>query len=168
MKFYQLVGVGLLLIIAQAVVADRIALGRIAPDFIILVVVLSALHRGTIAGSLTGFLMGLVQDLSNPGFLGLNALTKSLLGYFAGQAREKTFPENAVFLGGLFFVCALGHDIVYLIFFHWPGIGATFSAIFAIALPSAVYTALVGVLLHRLFVIVKSRVVVSAGKEGQQ
>src|SRR5262245_43316393 len=71
----------------QATVVPHLAIAGIRPDLPLLAVVLLARARGTLPGSLAGFFIGLAQDLTNPGFLGLNALVKSLLGYAVGSLR---------------------------------------------------------------------------------
>ncbi|MDH3197451.1 MAG: rod shape-determining protein MreD [Candidatus Krumholzibacteria bacterium] len=164
-NFYLLLAL-LVFLVLQAVLAPRIALGSIAPDFLLLVVVFFALYRGSVRGALLGFAVGLLQDLGNPDHLGLNALTKSLLGYFVGDAGTKTFPESVTILFGLFAVSALGHDVIYLTIFHWPRVGSAFVTVVTAAIPSAVYTALFGVLVDRVFALAGAKVVGVFGKEG--
>jgi len=166
MKWFYLILVVLVFLLMQSVLADRIAIGRVTPDFMVLVVAFFALYRGPERGSVFGFVIGLIQDLSNPGFLGLNALTKSILGFTVGKAGTKTFPENASFLFVLFMAVTFGHDVLYLLFYHWPQVGAAMAAIFTVALPSAAYTALFGVVVHKMLASAGGEVVKSIGKEG--
>jgi len=156
----------LVFLLLQAVLAPRVAIGQAAPDFILLIVVFFALYRGSVRGALLGFAVGLLQDLGNPDNLGLNALTKSLLGYFVGDAGTKTFPDRISVLFGLFAASAFAHDIVYLILFYWPRVGSAFVLMFTAALPSAVYTAVFGVLVDRVFALSGAKVVGVFGKEG--
>jgi rod shape-determining protein MreD len=133
--------------VAQAALAPRIGFGQIEPDFVMLVVMVVALYRGAIFGAMLGFVVGFVQDLGNPEFLGLNALIKTVLGFVMGQIGTKTFPDNVLFLFALLAAAALCHDIAYLAIFMWPHMGSAFVMVFVAALPSAVYTALFGVVL---------------------
>jgi rod shape-determining protein MreD len=167
MRWFYLILAILVFLLMQLVVADRIALGRVAPDFLVLIVAFFSLYRGAVRGSVFGFLLGFLQDLTNPGLLGLNALTKSILGYSVGKAGAKTFPENAPFLFVLFMTVSFGHDVVYLVFYHWPHVGSALAAIFTAALPSAAYTALFGVVVHKILSMANPKVVESLGKEGQ-
>lgn len=167
MRRFHLVLTILLFLLMQLVVADRIAIGPVTPDFLILIVAFFSLYRGAVRGSVFGFVIGFLQDLTNPGLLGLNALTKSILGFATGKVGKKTFPENAPFLFAVFMAVSFGHDVVYLIFYNWPRIGSALAAIFLTALPSAVYTALFGVLVHKLLSLASPKVVESLGKEGQ-
>jgi len=135
----------LVCLLAQAAIAPRISFGEISPDFVMLVVMIVALYRGAIMGAVVGFAIGFLQDLGNPELLGLNALTKTLLGFAVGRIGSKTVPENALFLFGLLAAVAFCHDIVYLTIFHWPDVGSTAVMIFVAAMPSALYTAVFGV-----------------------
>jgi len=147
----------------QAAVAGRIAIGSIAPDFVVVCVVLFGLQRGSVQGSLFGFFVGFLVDLSNPGYLGLNALTKCLLGFAAGGLGAAASPGLLV-LAIVFFVGALAHDFVYLLIYLWPGVG---SALLTRALPSALYTAVAGVAVERILALLGAKVVTSFGKERQ-
>lgn len=147
MSAFVLVVFVLFCLIAQAAIAPRIGIGEIAPDFVVLVVMMIALYRGAIVGALVGFVVGLVQDLGNPELLGLNALIKTLLGFAVGRVGSKLVPENALFLFGLVAAAAFCHDVMYLTVFMWPQVGSAFATIFVVALPSAVYTAVFAVVL---------------------
>lgn len=168
MRWFHLVLTILMFLLLQLVVADRIAIGPVAPDFVILIVAYFALYRGAIRGSVFGFVIGFLQDLTNPGLLGLNALTKSTLGFAVGKVGSKTFPENVPFLFAVFLAVSFGHDVVYLIFYKWPHMDSVLAATFTTALPSAAYTALFGVLVHKLISLAGPKVVESIGKKGQQ
>jgi rod shape-determining protein MreD len=166
MRTFYLVLTVLVFLLLQAVLADRIAIGPVAPDFVLLVVLFFALYRGSVRGAIFGFIVGFLEDLGNPEYLGLNALVKSVMGFLVGEAGRKTFPDNAFLLFGLFAAAALGHDIVYLFVYHWPHVGSAFLRIFTEALPCAAYTALLGTLVDRVAAMFGARVVTPNGKEG--
>jgi rod shape-determining protein MreD len=159
--------IGILVYLAlQASVAHRIAIGSVEPDFIVVCVVLFGLQRGPIGGSLFGFLVGLIVDLGNPGSLGLNALAKTVLGYGAGRLGAATSP-GALVLFIVFFVASFAHDIIYLMVFMWPHMGGAFVSLFTVALPSALYTAVAGILVERLLAMLGAKVVTTLGQERQ-
>ena len=159
--------IGILVYLAlQASVAPRIAIGPVAPDFVVICVVLFGLQRGPIAGSLFGFVVGLIVDLGNPGFLGLNGLTKSVLGYGAGRLGTATSPGVLV-LFLVFFAAAFAHDVLYLLVFMWPHVGGAFVTMVTTALPSALYTAVAGIVVERLLAMLGAKVVTSLGQERQ-
>jgi len=164
--FYIIVAIFVFLLM-QVVLADRIAIGPISPDFLVLVVAFFALYRGAVQGAVFGFAIGFLADLSNPEFLGLNALTKSMLGFTVGKIGSKTIPDNIPFLFIMFMSVTFGHDIVYLLFFHWPHVGSSLAAIFGTALPSSAYTASFGVVIHKLLAMAGTEVAESVGQERQ-
>jgi rod shape-determining protein MreD len=146
-------GISILVVIVvfflfQAVLSDALTFGKIGPDFPLLIVAYFAIFRGAFAGSIFGFLIGLFQDLFNPAFLGLNALTKSLVGYALGRAGAQTERDHPLFLLALFGIVALAHDFVYLLIFTHFQLGRFLVTWVTVALPSAVYTAVVGAIIH--------------------
>jgi len=166
MKSLYLLITVLLFLLAQASLAPRISIGPVSPDFVFLIVVFFALYRGSIRGAIFGFLVGFMQDLGNPEMLGLNACVKSILGFVMGHAGAKTFPDNFAFLGGLFFVAAFGHDATYLLLLKWPHVGEAVVIAFTVALPSALYTSVLGVAADVVMTLFGAKVVTTFGKEG--
>jgi rod shape-determining protein MreD len=151
-------------LVLQTTLSPRMAIGRIAPDFVVVCVVLFGLQRGRIAGSVFGFILGLVVDLGNPGYLGLNALTKTVVGYAAGRMGSATSPGSVV-LFVVFLVVAFAHDVIYYTMFLWPHVGGALASIVTIALPSALYTAVTGIAVERILALLGARVVMADGKE---
>jgi rod shape-determining protein MreD len=167
MRWFYIFLAILVFLLMQVVVADRIAIGPITPDFLVLVVAFYALYRGAVQAAVFGFVIGFLQDLANPELLGLNALTKTILGFTVGKIGAKMVPDNIPFLFVLFMSVAFGHDIIYLLFYHWPHVGSSFAEIFSVALPSAAYTAIFGVLVQKLLALASPEVAKSLGQERQ-
>lgn len=164
MRTAVLVVAGIVVILLQSLALDKLSIGDIKPDFPLLLCALLALYKGPVRGSILGFVIGLIQDLFNPAFLGLNALTKSIVGFAFGHLGTKTVPERTVFLAAIFFMVALGHDLVYLLFFTALDIGRFFILFFTVAVPSAVYTTIFGVVVQKVILSVGSWMVRSFGK----
>jgi rod shape-determining protein MreD len=164
-RLAPIIGVAVYLAL-QASVAGRIAIGPVAPDFVVVCVILFGLQRGPVLGSIFGFFVGLAVDLGNPGQLGLNALTKCMLGFAAGRLGAAASPGVLVLLI-VFFVAALAHDVVYLLVYMWPDVGSALLAVVTTALPSALYTAVAGMTVERLLALLGARVVTSLGQERQ-
>ncbi len=148
----------------HVLLSDALTFGRIGPDFILLIVSYYAVFHGALGGSLFGFFVGLFQDLFNPSFLGLNALTKSLVGYGLGRAGAQTERENPLFLLALFAIVAMAHDFIYLLFFTQLHLSRFFIMWITVSLPSAVYTAVVGALVHTIVTYSMTEVVRYLGK----
>ena len=165
MKIIFLAIIAFIFLLLQVLALGPLSIGEISPDFTLLLCAFLALYRGPVQGSIFGFIIGFIQDLFNPTMLGLNAFTKTLVGFAGGHVGQKAFPENAIFFAAIFFIAALGHDIVYLLFFTGLHLGRFFVILFTVALPSAVYTAIIGTVIHQLLQLVDSRMVRSIGKE---
>ncbi|MDH4035967.1 MAG: rod shape-determining protein MreD [Candidatus Krumholzibacteria bacterium] len=151
-------------LVLQATLSSRMAIGAIAPDFVVVCVVLFGLQRGRIPGAVYGFVLGLVVDVGNPGFLGLNALTKTVVGYAAGRMGSATSPGSLV-LFVVFLVTAFVHDVVYYTLYLWPQVGGILVSMVTVALPSALYTAVIGIAVERILALLGARVVMADGKE---
>jgi len=72
--------------IAHATLAPALRVAGVAPDLPLVVVVLLALRRGPEFGCLAGFAAGLLQDAASGGLIGVQALTKGVVGFVIGAA----------------------------------------------------------------------------------
>ena len=70
--------------IAHATLGPALRIADVAPDIPLIVVVLLALRRGPEFGCGAGFVAGLLQDAASGGLLGVQALTKALIGFLIG------------------------------------------------------------------------------------
>ncbi len=122
----------------------------IAPDFSIIAVVLLGLSLGAGPSTGGGFLIGLVQDLSNPSLLGLHALCKCLLGFSIGSIRSRlVFGVPAMEIMLIAF-SVIAHDFLFLLVQSQLSDDGFISPLLTQTLPVAVYSGVVGVLLQRL------------------
>ena len=72
--------------LAQATLAPALRIADVSPDIPLIVVVLLALRRGPEFGCAAGFTAGLLQDVAAGGLIGVQALTKALVGFGLGTA----------------------------------------------------------------------------------
>jgi rod shape-determining protein MreD len=72
--------------LAHATLAPALRIADVAPDIPLIVVILLALRRGSEFGCAAGFVAGLLQDVAAGGLLGVQALTKALVGFGLGAA----------------------------------------------------------------------------------
>jgi rod shape-determining protein MreD len=71
--------------LVQSTLVPVLGFRGVVPDLPIVLVVLLALRRGPEAGCLTGFALGLIQDAIVGGPLGLQAFSKAVVGFVAGE-----------------------------------------------------------------------------------
>ena len=128
----------------QATLVPHLSLAGVRPDLPLVATVLLAYARGTTTGTLAGFFIGLGQDLTNPAFLGLNALTKSLLGHVAGALRTNLDASSLPMRFAVLFVAVVAHDVLYLTILERLALSEVFRGLLVRSLPTALYTALVG------------------------
>jgi rod shape-determining protein MreD len=104
----------LVAILFETTLGNDLRVGRVAPDLMVLIAILSGLMGGTESGAWMGFWSGLLTDLfltSTP--LGLAALTYCLVGASVGALRESVLPESR----GLPPIVALVGTIVAVVVF---------------------------------------------------
>ena len=94
-----------LLVLVQFAVRPRLGFPRVAPDFLLLALLLYSIRNRPGAASLMGFLVGLVGDALVPARFGAGALAHTVVGYLAAWGRAVFFPDNLLVNGA---VIALG------------------------------------------------------------
>ena len=70
--------------VAHATLGPALRIADVAPDIPLIVVVLLSLRRGPEFGCGAGFVAGLLQDAASGGLLGVQALTKAVIGFVIG------------------------------------------------------------------------------------
>jgi rod shape-determining protein MreD len=143
MKSVRDVAVLVVAMILQATFLYRFEIAGIRPDLLVAFVVYLGWMRGPIAGTAGGFLVGLIQDLDAPGPLGLNALSKTIVGFAVAKAGFRVHRANAGVRFAFFLFAMLAHDVVYFAAASLGDFALFLKQMFTIALPSALYTALV-------------------------
>ena len=139
----------MLAFVGDVVVEESFALGGVSPDFSVIALVVLGLAAGAGPATLAGFLVGLIQDLSNPTLLGLHALCKSCLGFGVGSLRERLVFGLPVVEGALVLLAVLAHDLLFLLVQSRLTGEAFLRPILTQTLPVAAYSGLVGVVVLR-------------------
>jgi len=127
-----------------------IAIGGVAPDFTIIALVILALAAGPGPGSVGGFMLGLIQDLSNPTLLGLQAFCKTGLGFGLGRLRGRLVHGMPLVEAAVVFISVVAHDLVFLLIQSSLTPESSFLTLFTRTLPAGVYSGLAGIPLLRL------------------
>lgn len=137
---------GALVLVALAVQTTSLlrlpfALGK--PDLLLALVYYFARYEGSVPGALLGFLVGLLEDVSNPDTLGLGALSKCTVGFLTGRywAGRRVFKENWRAQMVTLFGAVVLHDAIYLLFYAGGQPLGVLSLLGRVTLPTALYTA---------------------------
>jgi rod shape-determining protein MreD len=75
--------------LAHVSLASLLRVGDVVPDIPLVVVVMLALRRGPEFGCLAGLVAGLLQDVTTGGLLGVQGLTKALVGFAVGASAPR-------------------------------------------------------------------------------
>ncbi len=140
----------LLAFVGETIIEPTVAIHGVAPDFGVIAIVVLAMAQGSFAGTVGGFILGLVQDLSIPNLLGLQALCNSLLGFAVGRVRGRLVYGVPVVEGALVLVSSLAHDTLFLLVQSRLQSDAFLGPLLTQAVPTAFYTAIVGIPIIRL------------------
>ena len=129
----------------QASLVPALRIADVAPDIPLIIVVLLALRRGPEFGCASGFVAGLFQDMATGGWLGVQALTKALVGFGIGAAGGRLrVTQPLVQVPGLIlltFVEGVGRFALMKLF-RFP---APFTEVMTYAvLPQALYNGFLG------------------------
>jgi rod shape-determining protein MreD len=130
--------------VAQAALGGTLRIGDVTPDIPLVMVVLFALRRGPEFGCAAGFAAGLVQDSASGGLIGVQALTKALIGFGIGLAGPRLrVTQPLVQVPGLVLL-SLAEGLVrfaLLKLFHFP---APFGQLMTyVVVPQALYNGFV-------------------------
>ena len=131
--------------VAQATVAPALRIGDIAPDLPLIVVVLLALRRGPEFGCVAGFAAGLLQDAAGGGLIGIQALTKAMIGFAIGAVGgELRVTQPLVQVPGLAVLTIVEGLVRFALLklFHFP---VPFGELMTyVVLPQALYNGFLG------------------------
>jgi rod shape-determining protein MreD len=131
--------------VAHATMGPALRIADVAPDIPLIVVVMLALRRGPEFGCGAGFLAGLLQDAATGGLLGVQALTKSVIGFLIGALGGRLrVSQPLVQVPGLVVLSVLEGvaRFVLLQLFHFP---ASFGELMLyVVLPQAIYNGFLG------------------------
>jgi rod shape-determining protein MreD len=141
----------LLVIPVQASLFGPFSIAGIKPDLPLALLYIIGLLAGPTEGALAGIGLGLLQDISSAGLLGLSGLTRGMIGFGAGFLGQRVLdiasPMNIVFLSAF---CLLEGVAVSIFLQAIYGSVPFLSTLFARTLPQALYTGLLGTFLLRL------------------
>lgn len=138
-------------VLASVLLEEPVAIAGAAPDFLVIAMVYGAIRWGGTGGAVGGFFLGLFRDSLYLLDFGINALGMTALGYAVGKLRDTLYLStrgvDLLLLGAskvILDVLVLGAAA--------EGAWKTFELRFFWEAPlAALYTALVGAALYRLF-----------------
>jgi rod shape-determining protein MreD len=91
------------LVVLQFSVRTRLGDDRMAPDFLLLALLIYTIRAPRGKSAVAGFLVGLLRDALTPASFGAAALAHTIVAYLASSSKAVFFAENLVVNGCLFF-----------------------------------------------------------------
>jgi rod shape-determining protein MreD len=91
------------LVLLHFSVRTKLGDDRMAPDFLLLAVLMYTIRAAPGPSSAAGFLVGIIRDAMSPASFGANALAHTLVGYLSSWAKAVFFAENLFVNGCIFF-----------------------------------------------------------------
>ncbi|HEU5050206.1 MAG TPA: rod shape-determining protein MreD [Gemmatimonadales bacterium] len=93
----------LALVLLQFYLRPRLWDSRVAPDFLLIALLVIAMGSRPGAGAVAGLLVGLIVDALTPARVGAGMLAHTIVGYLASWGRAVFFAENILVHAGMFF-----------------------------------------------------------------
>lgn len=131
-------------------VRPRLWDSRAAPDFLLLALMLVAIRARPGIAALTGFVIGLVNDVLTPASFGAGALAHTVVGYLAAWGRAVFFPDNLLVNAGLFAGGVMLRNTLVLLASGTPA-GQLSAGLLVWAPLQALTTAVAGIVILLLF-----------------
>jgi rod shape-determining protein MreD len=91
------------LVVLQFSVRPRLGDDRMAPDFLLLALLIYTIRAQPGKSAAAGFVVGLLRDALTPASFGAGALAHTLVGYLSAWGKAVFFAENLFVNGCLFF-----------------------------------------------------------------
>ena len=132
------------LVVLHFVLRVGLGLGVLAPDLLVVALLLASrrLRPGGAAG--LGFLLGVLEGSANPTVFGAASLALSIVGYLGSRSREWLAGDDPVTMVAYFFVGTLLYEALLYVLLAVMGAGGSAMALAIPALFASLYAAAVG------------------------
>lgn len=130
---------------AQTTWLELFSFGGVTPDLALIWVVYCGVRCSRSAGIGAGIAMGVIQDSLSGGLLGVNTLSKGLIGYFFSTLKDKFFVEGVIPIGFFLIFSSVFDGLVFYFTMGTIMKGEVASSFLYQSLPVfSIYNALIG------------------------
>jgi rod shape-determining protein MreD len=105
----------LVLLLLQFYLRPRLWDGRVAPDFLVIALLVIAMGSRPGMGAIAGLALGLIADALTPARVGAGMLAHTIVGYLASWGRAVFFAENILVHAGMFFAGVWIRNVIVVI-----------------------------------------------------
>jgi len=138
------------LIPIQTTVLEYASIGGIRPDLCLIAAFLVGFLVGEGAGGMIGLALGFLQDLFSAGHLGINLLTKGIIGLLGGVFGRHLANATAVTVMSILLMLSALSSAVVTAWFHGGNQPDFLTSLRGSIMPQALYDAALGGLLYWL------------------
>lgn len=150
MKIVLYLVAAIVTILFQTTFVDLVSISKVKPDVVLLLVVYIALVEKRLPATLAGFALGLVDGLSGTGLLGLSALTKSLAAFIVSSYKGTKELQSFYHASAALVIAALLQNLIAFTILSIDSPLTFWRGILTLAIPSAVYTTVFGLIVFAL------------------
>jgi rod shape-determining protein MreD len=111
---YRYPALMLLLVVLQFTVRSHLGDDRVAPDFLLLALLIYTVRAEPGKSAAAGFVLGLLRDALSPASFGAGALAHTLVGFASSWAKAVFFAEHVFVKGCLFFAGTWLRNLIVL------------------------------------------------------
>ena len=132
------------LVVLHFVLRVGLGLGVLAPDLLVISLLLASrrMRPGWAAG--LGCLLGLLEGSANPTVFGAASFALTVVGYLASRSREWLAGDDPLNMVAFFFAGTLLYELLLYVLLALNGVGGSLMALVIPALLASVYAAAVG------------------------
>lgn len=115
MSSILLIITGLAVLVIQTSILGYFNLRGVTPNMVLLIVVYYALSKTPAKSQFYGFCFGILEDCLSGSILGMNAVSKTIIGFFGGYIRRQILISNIFIQAAIIFFASIidGH-LIYL------------------------------------------------------
>jgi rod shape-determining protein MreD len=147
-NYWHIILLGVFALLFQTYFVPHIEIVVWRPDIILMVVLYSGNRYGVLAGTLSGFFLGLLQDTLSLTPIGISSLANSICGFLAGQTKQIKLTANMSSLIALILI--LLHGLVFYFFYQFKSETTFLNLIFSRVFPNTIYTFFLGIIFYFL------------------
>lgn len=148
MKIFTYIITAILLLVAQVTVVNLLAIKGIRPDLLLIYLILLTFKEGRIAGTISGFFLGLTYDAYAADFIGLSALTKSATAFIVAYFPKEMMGRGFFYVGGVLLGCSFFHDFIYSFIYSLGSQTNFINLVFRYVIFSSLYTTFLGLIIY--------------------
>lgn len=138
--------------IIQSTILPSYAILDVVPNTAIIIVVLMALLKGASFGSMTGLIIGLLQDVAFSTIVGVNGIIYFFIGYTIGMNEEKLTKDNILTPIILSILATISYHVLYYLFLFFLGHTIDFYGFLRkVVLLEMFYNGLLSIFFYKLF-----------------